>query len=67
MEYFEENKLLKKMGIVVGYILSYFLFTSILFVILFYLRNMNEITYLRVMGITFVVSLFGLLIKGYLE
>ncbi len=62
---FEENKFLEKFGQKVGYIFSYFLFTTVLFFII-NLRDSN-ISYLIVMILTLTIVLMGVILKRKLK
>ena len=65
---FEENKTIESLGEKVGYILSYFIFTTILFLILsLFKKNPESLSYLDVMGITILISLLGILINRILK
>ena len=65
---FEENKTIEKIGEKLGYVFSYFLFTTILFFILILLKKVPESwSYLYVMGITILIALVGIAIKRILK
>jgi hypothetical protein len=65
---FEQNKTIEKFGKKIGYIFSYFLFTTILFFILTILKKIPETwSYIHVMGITVLIALTGALIKRFLK
>lgn len=65
---FEQNKSIKKLGEILGYIFSYFLFTTILFFILVLLKKIPETwNYFHVMGITILIVLIGAIIKRLLK
>jgi hypothetical protein len=64
---YEEKKSIEKVGLISGFIASYFLFTTILFTILFFLGKFNGLKYYQVMAITFLISIVGLSIKRYLK
>jgi len=65
---FEENKTIEKLGEKLGYIFSYFLFTTILFFILTLLEKIPESWYYpHVMGITILIALIGIGIKKLLR
>ncbi len=65
---FEENKNIEKIGMVLGYIFSYFLFTTILFFILVLLRKIPETwSYFHVMAITILIAFIGVIIKRLLR
>ena len=65
---FEENKTFEKLGEKLGYIFSYFLFTTILFFILGVLKKIPESwSYIHVMGIVILIALVGVIIKRFLK
>jgi len=65
---FEQNKSLEKLGEKLGYIFSYFLFTTILFFILMLLKKIPQSwSYFHVMGITILIALIGIIIKRFLK
>ena len=65
---FEQNKTVEKFGEILGYIFSYFLFTTILFLILILLKKIPEsLSYLFVMGITILIVFIGTIIKRLLR
>ena len=65
---FEQNKGIEKLGEKIGFIFSYFLFTTILFFILVLLKKIPESwSYLYVMGITILIVLIGAIIKRLLK
>ena len=65
---FEENKAIEKVGEKLGYVFSYFLFTTILFFILSLLKKIPETwPYFHVMGITILIALIGIGIKRLLK
>jgi len=65
---FEENKTIEKVGERIGYIFSYFLFTTILFLILILLKKIPESwSYLHIMGITILIAFIGAIIKKFLK
>lgn len=65
---FEENKFAEKLGVKIGYLFGYFLFTTILF---FLLRLTDKIPsnwiYLDIMIITFLITLIGITLKKFLK
>lgn len=64
--FFEESKSIEKFGEKIGYIVAYFLFTTILFFILAVLNKIPPSwSYLHIMGITFLITLTGILIKRF--
>lgn len=47
----EENKKIEKIATIIGYLVSYFLFTTILFIILILLKKIPEVwSYYHIMG-----------------
>ncbi len=65
---FEENRTIEKVWEKWGYVLSYFIFTTILFLILALLNKIPESwAYLYVMGITILIALMGVIIKRLLK
>ena len=65
---FEENKTIEKLGERLGYIFSYFLFTTILFLILIFLKKIPESwSYFQVMGITISIAVIGIVIRRFLK
>ena len=64
---FKENKSLEKIGKKVGFIFSYFLFTTILFGIFMILNKLHGMSYLHIMGITLLITSTGIIIKRLLQ
>ena len=65
---FEENKTIEKLSEKLGYIFSYFLFTTILFLILIFLKKIPESwSYFHVMGITILIAVIGIAIRRFLK
>ena len=65
---FEENKLYEKIGKVLGFLVSYALFTVILYFILIYLGKIPEDwNILHIVLITFFIIIIGKLIKRLLK
>lgn len=65
---FERNKSIEKFGEKIGFIFSYFLFTTILFFILTLLTKIPESwSYFHIMAITFLIALLGIIIKKLLK
>jgi len=65
---FEKNETAEKLGERLGYIFSYFLFTTILFFILTLLEKIPESwSYPYVMGITILIASIGIGIKRFLR
>ena len=65
---FEENRTIEKLGEKLGYIFSYFLFTTILFLILILLKKIPESwSYFHVMGITILIATSGIVIRRLLK
>lgn len=64
---FEKDKSLEKIGMKIGFIFSYFLFTTILFGIFTILNKLHGMSYLHVMGITVLITSTGIIIKRLLQ
>ena len=65
---FEEKNSLIKFGEVSGYLISYFIFTTILFFMLTIFSKLPEgWNYLHIMATTFIIALLGTLIKYLLK
>ncbi|MBC8495464.1 hypothetical protein H8D36_04890 [archaeon] len=64
---FNKGKKAKKIGLWVGYVFSYFLFTTILYFILSYAKSSVDWSYFAVIGITIVIVIIGLLIRRALK
>jgi len=65
---FEENKTIENLGGKLGYIFSYFLFTTILFFILGVMKKIPESwSYIHVMGIVILIVLVSATIKRFLK
>jgi|ETNmetMinimDraft_2_1059921.scaffolds.fasta_scaffold33417_3 hypothetical protein len=65
---FEHNRSVEKFGERIGYAFSYFLFTSILFLISNFLNKFPESwTYFHVMLITIIIAIIGALINRFLK
>ena len=65
---FEENKTIEKVGEKVGYIFSYFTFTTILFLILILSKKIPESwSYEHIMGIVILIAINGIIIKNFLK
>ena len=62
---FEENQLFEKIGIKLGYLIGYFLFTTILFLVLTLYKK--PVNYFEVILITLSITLIGTLIKRLLK
>jgi len=61
---FGQDKAMEILGEKVGYLFSYFLFTTILFLILVLLKKIPETwSYAHIMGITILIALIGSIIK----
>jgi len=64
----EENKKIEKIATIIGYLVSYFLFTTILFIILILLKKIPEVwSYYHIMGITIFIATLGFVIKRLLK
>ena len=65
---FEENKNFEIFGWKIGYLFSYFLFTTALFLILAFLNKLpNNWDYLNIMLITIFIALVGIIFKRLLK
>jgi len=64
---FEGHKSIEKFGEKIGFIFSYFLFTTILFGIIMFLNKLHGMTYLHIMGISLLIIFTGILIKRFLQ
>ena len=64
----DENKTIEKLGEKLGYIFSYFIFTTILFFILSISNKISgPLSYIYVMVIVVLISAAGILIKRFLR
>lgn len=64
----EEPLGVRRAGVAMGYTLSYFLFTTILFIMLILLKKIPASwTYFHVMGITGAIALAGIAVKRLLK
>lgn len=64
----EENKTIESLGEKLGYIFSYFIFTTILFFILSISNKISgPLSYVYVMVIVALISVAGILIKRFLR
>ena len=64
----EENKTIENIGEKLGYIFSYFVFTTILFFILIILKKISgPLSYVYVMVIVTLISVAGIFIKRFLR
>ena len=57
----------KNLGSKVGFTFSYFVFTTMLFLILSLLNKLHNLTYFHIMGITLLITITGLIIKRILR
>jgi len=65
---FEENRTIDKVGEILGYLFSYFLFTTISFFILFVLKKVPESwSYIHVAGIVLLIAVVSAAIKRLLK
>lgn len=64
---FEQDRSLENLGEKLGSIFSYFLFTTMLFLVLTFTGKLQSWTYFHVMGITLLVVLLGKIINRYLQ
>jgi hypothetical protein len=64
----ELDKLVEKFGERAGYVVGYFLFTTVLFFILLLLNKISEsFSYIHVMAITFLIAVLGVIVKRFLK
>ena len=63
---FEQTKIYENFGYKLGYIFSYFLFTTVLYFILILVRK-TQLSYPYVMGIALLIALIGTAIKKLLK
>ena len=60
--------MIKENGKKIGYIFGYFLFTTILYLMLILLKKIPENwTYFHIMGITLIITITGALLKRLLK
>ena len=60
---FEQNRKMEKLGEIFGFFSAYFLFTTVLFMILILLDKLPEMwSYFDIMGITFFITILGIII-----
>lgn len=65
---FKQNKSIGNIGEKVGYVVGYFLFTTLLFFIMVLLDKIpTSWSYLHIMAITFLIVLIGEMIKRFLK
>ena len=65
---FEENNIIESLGESLGYIFSYFLFTTILFFILVLLNKLPELgSYIHIMVVVILIAITGTMIKKFLK
>jgi len=65
---FEENESIKKLGERIGYVSAYFLFTTLLFLILTILNKLPDTwSYFHIMGFTFLIAVVGMGLKRALK
>ncbi|MBI2653406.1 hypothetical protein HYX02_01205 [Candidatus Woesearchaeota archaeon] len=65
---FEEDKSIGGVGEKIGFVFSYFIFTTILFFILKFTKKLPQAwTYLHIMAITLAIALAGILLKRLLK
>jgi len=64
---FEKDQGLERIGKRLGFVLAYFIFTTILFFILFFLNKLPETwTYIHIMGTTLGITIIGALLGRFL-
>ena len=65
---FERNVNIENLGEKLGYIFSYFLFTTVLYMVLTLLKKIPETwTYFNIMIITIIIALTGIIFKKLLK
>jgi len=64
---FNQNKVVTKFGECIGYICSYFLFTTILFFIIDLTGHIGSWTYFHIMALTIFIVFVGFLLKKVLN
>lgn len=65
---FDNKKTAEKLGKMIGFIIAYFLFTTIIFFIFSFTKRIPEgWTYFHIAGITLAITLLGVLIKQLLK
>lgn len=65
---FEQNRYIENFGKKVGYLFSYFVFSTILYYLLnFFNKLPNTWTYFHIIGLTFCIVLAGEMIKRLLK
>ena len=63
----EKIKYIRSVGIIVGYVFSYFLFTTILFFILTFSQRLpSGWNYFHIIGITIIITFIGTIIRKLL-
>lgn len=68
MVVFEQNQAIKKIGYGLGYIFSYFLFTTLLFLMLSLLGKIpSSWGYIHITAITFAIALIGIAVRRLLK
>ena len=68
MVVFEQNDAIKKIGYGSGYIFSYFLFTTLLFLMLSLLGKIpSSWNYIHIMAITLTIALIGIAVRRLLR
>jgi hypothetical protein len=65
---FEDNKDEEKGWKIIGFILSYFVFTTVLFFLLRFLKKIpSSWSYLNIMIITLIITATGMILSKYLK
>ena len=65
---FSHNRLIEEFGERIGYVVGYFLFTTILYFILLFLKKIPESwSYPHIMSITILIALLGFSISKLLK
>lgn len=64
---FNKKEKIKKFGEKAGFILMYFIFTTLLYFILKFLNKIPNWNYFHILLLTFFIMLIGILLKWFLE
>ena len=65
---FEQNNSIENIGKKVGYLFSYFLFTTLLFFVILLSKKLpNTWTYFHIMVVTAGITLIGVILKNVLK
>ncbi len=65
---FEQDTSFKRFGEKAGFLFAYFFLTTVLFLILTFLNKIPvSWSYFHIMGVTFLITLFGILTRRFLK